>query len=374
MSDDNNSDEKAKSGKAEQPPAVELAKDAPSPAQPAEVEQHGDAPQAEATDDVVQQQAASGSNTEQATHDQDDAASFSDDPPKPEVQRHLVQMTLAADAARLLTSPTNDLFSDEPAIKKKRDDLATALHKACDPQGPLRVKYEELDKSFQALADTIAKNGLDEWIETYLGDDGALLALFRQRAQVAVRLGKTKGLREGARDRAREWADRAAATYADWSAPADKIAALIGQYADKLAGISCNLGNAKTKPQAMYDFWFEVAPKHLSLSKDAVDDDKATGYTSIAAKLEEFAEFGDFVDLAHPADQRASHALFIAPDDLQDQRLAVLRAWQAALSDKIDAEAEFQLRPDDGATLKSRLDKLIQSRAADAKAILTPAT
>ena len=121
------------------------------------------------------------------------------------------------------------------------------------------------------MADT-----LEGWIERLLTDAGGTSAVrraLRERAQVRSRLASLTGGREGARLLAQAetkwWADR----FADWSAPGAKMSALVADYAGKIEKLNADINNDINADLAIFSFWFEIAPKHLQLRNEPLDDD-----------------------------------------------------------------------------------------------------
>jgi hypothetical protein len=281
-----------------------------------------------------------------------------------------IQKNIAlAEAMKPLEGPTADLYS--PDKQPARDALQKAYAKTTAQDGDLRTKLDAAHKKFDRAASDMAPR-LDEWIK--LLSSGPLADTLRRREDTKTQLDARSGDREKARANAqadaKNWADR----HADWSAPADKMTALIGTYVDKIDKLNADINNDVNRDAAILSFWFEVAPAHLQIDDkyDTLSGDAKSAVDKVKGAL------GDYKDLAAalvPGKDRKDGSLWlIAPADLDSKRKWVLDQWIKAAGAQADAEAKYKQNPDDAASLKQQWDKLKDDTwIKDAKAALTPA-
>lgn len=288
----------------------------------------------------------------------DDDAFPDDDPDPPDAIATITENLFLADAMRGVATATEDLYSDAPDKVKAAKDIVDAYRAAwqADPPGELRTKFNLADQNFVRTAGEM-EGRFDAWLARLLADDGALDVVLGQRRQVGFRLAATRGERESDRDDAKAQAAYLAARFDDWKDPAKKIAALIGEYADKIDRLNIDIGRGVKPDLAMFSFWFEIAPKHLQIRPDALPPPVAAMATKLHDALEDLAP--DVARLFLVGPQREDGRLYlIAADDLAEHRGDVLEAWTDAARAQAEAEAAFKLRPDDAAALKPRWDKL----------------
>jgi hypothetical protein len=115
----------------------------------------------------------------------------------------------------------------------------------------------------------------------------------------------------------------------------------------KIDKLNADINNDLNADAAILTFWFEYAPKHLQLRRDALNND------DLQAQIDRLkaAVGSDLAKQLDPGGQRQE-------DDLETHRDDVLESWKNAADQQADAEAAYKLRPDDAATLKQRWDKL----------------
>ena len=289
------------------------------------------------------------------------AADAPADDPEPAAQLAQIAESVAlAEVMKPVATATEDLYATAPdKVKARRaivDDYAKALS---TPPGDLLAKYEVAHRRFVRTAQDMAET-LEGWIERLLKDAGGTSAVARalgERAQLRSRLAALTGGREGARLLAQAetkwWADR----FADWSAPVDED-----------VGAGRGLRRQDRKAQRRHQqrhqrrsgdlsFWFEIAPKHLQLRNEPLDDEV------IEKQIDDLkTALGPDSDLAAQFElgsARQDGSLYLIPADaLEQRRRDVLAGWKGAAERQATAEADYKLRPDDAGALKQRWDKL----------------
>ncbi|MFL5164722.1 MAG: hypothetical protein ACJ8D8_00775, partial [Microvirga sp.] len=203
-------------------------------------------------------------------------AAAADDPEPAEQLAEIAESVALAEVMKPVATATEDLYATAPdKVKARRaivDDYAKALS---TPPGDLLAKYDAADRRFVRTAQDMAET-LEGWIERLLTDAGGTSAVaraLRERAQLRSRVAALTGGREGARLLAQAetkwWADR----FADWSAPGAKMSALVADYAGKIEKLNADINNDINADLAIFSFWFEIAPKHLQLRNEPLDDD-----------------------------------------------------------------------------------------------------
>jgi hypothetical protein len=381
------------------------------------------------TDDVKElkilrrEKAAGKAAAEQAAADRDaaeaaEAAKFDDavpvDDPPADTQLHEMKRQRAlADANKPIEPAVEAFWSSDPDKLKAREAIEKAYREAAregsnhQAEGELLRKWRTLDDKFVNAAADMLRSGrqglvaqplrqkdshLVTWINTYLakGQDGKAVVrdVLVQRQQLKTRLTGRLGPREKKRQEAIEDTKRWETAYGRWSAPGKEIAAVMASYADRIdqlnADINTNTNN--NRDQAIFSFWFEVAPSHLQLrpaklaneppkAKDGeataktddasgaktaptvVSNDIAPGVTEIWNALKsDFPELLPYFQTG--ADRGDGSVYLIDPDELATKRQNVLTAWQEAAQRQAAAEADYATRPDATADLKPRYDKL----------------
>jgi hypothetical protein len=267
------------------------------------------------------------------------------------------------------------LYFANPATEPERAaaDKAyeTAARKA-DPakkvdDGPLRKRFVEAEAAFKNIAEDLlrtrpdGKTHLAAWIETYLAPDKSLMRIFAGRQEVEFTTTKRSGPRACRYERAEAKAKALAARYGEWSKAIENIAKIVESNLAKMSTLSCEIH--ALNPRAIYEFWFDVAPRHLGLRDGKTLASNTPGIKDISAAL-----------AALPARRRAyltgaqknDGSLYLfdpAARTLEAQRVAVLDKWRHALEDQGTLKALLDERPDDQAALKKRLDDLIREEA-----------
>jgi hypothetical protein len=289
------------------------------------------------------------------------AAEAPADDPEPAAQLAEIAKSVAlAEVMKPVATATEDLYATAPdKVKARRaivDDYAKALS---TPPADLLAKYEAAHRRFVRTAQDMAET-LEGWIERLLTDAGGTSAVARalgERAQLRARLKALTGGRESARLLAQAetkwWADR----FADWSAPGAKMSALVADYAGKIEKLNADINNDINADFAIFSFWFEIAPKHLQLRNEPLDDDVIEGQiedlkTALGPGSDVAAQF-------ELGSARQDGSLYLIPADaLEQHRRDVLAGWKGAAERQATAEADYKLRPDDAGALKQRWDKL----------------
>ncbi|HJW77376.1 MAG TPA: hypothetical protein VJ526_02255 [Beijerinckiaceae bacterium] len=287
-------------------------------------------------------------------------AAAADDPEPAEQLAEIAESVALAEVMKPVATATEDLYATAPdKVKARRaivDDYAKALS---TPPGDLLAKYDAADRRFVRTAQDMAET-LEGWIERLLTDAGGTSAVaraLRERAQLRSRVAALTGGREGARLLAQAetkwWADR----FADWSAPGAKMSALVADYAGKIEKLNADINNDINADLAIFSFWFEIAPKHLQLRNEPLDDEV------IEKQIDDLkTALGPDSDLAAQFElgsARQDGSLYLIPADaLEQRRRDVLAGWKGAAERQATAEADYKLRPDDAGALKQRWDKL----------------
>ena len=266
------------------------------------------------------------------------------------------------------------VMAEKLAFQQGQPDERKAAYDKVLSDG-LSDDYKKADEGFRKLAAELIRaadgkpSQLDAWISKWLGNTNAGIAkLFDEQRQVGLRLFARGGPRECAYRQAEQAARQAKLAYENWKAPGAKIKAILDSYKDKLPKLACDLRDDKA--DAIYQFWFDIAPKHLGLRPDAVSKSNAPGIDKICAAL---AAYPARRRVLASASERNDGGLFlIDPDDLHDRQEKVLGAWEAAVQAEAKAKVNFDLRPDDAATLKARLAKLAADESSAIAKVLKP--
>ncbi|MFL5035125.1 MAG: hypothetical protein ACJ8EC_08915 [Microvirga sp.] len=287
-------------------------------------------------------------------------AAAADDPEPAEQLAEIAESVALAEVMKPVATATEDLYATAPdKVKARRaivDDYAKALS---TPPGDLLAKYDAADRRFVRTAQDMAET-LEGWIERLLTDAGGTSAVaraLRERAQLRSRVAALTGGREGARLLAQAetkwWADR----FADWSAPGAKMSALVADYAGKIEKLNADINNDINADLAIFSFWFEIAPKHLQLRNEPLDDDVIE--KQIDDLKTALGPDSDLAALFELGSARQDGSLYLIPADaLEQRRRDVLAGWKGAAERQATAEADYKLRPDDAGALKQRWDKL----------------
>ena len=129
-------------------------------------------------------------------------------------------------------------------------------------------------------------------------------------------------------------------------------------YAGKIEKLNADINNGINADQAIFSFWFEIAPMHLQLRNEPLDDE------AIEKQIDDLkTALGRISDLAAQFELGSARGgrqpLPSIPADALEQVAGT--CWQAgegAAERQATAEADYKLRPDDAGALKQRWDKL----------------
>jgi hypothetical protein len=290
-----------------------------------------------------------------------------------------------AEASKPIEPAAEAIWSADPEKEKARKAIEDAYRKAARKgkdrisDGELRERYERVnDKFVDAAADMLRsregtvvrpeerkKSHLVHWIETQLAPAGGTVRkILAERQQVGTRLMNRLGEREKKRqesaDRTKSW-ERA---FGRWSAPDKEIAAAIASYEGRIDQLNADINTGVNRAQAIFSFWFEVAPLHLQLREDKVNDQNAPGVERLEKALEDFP---DLKAIFHAGAERKDGSIYLLdpdpkqpndPPPLRVKREQVLKGWQDAAEKQAEAEANYATRPDAAADLQPRHDKL----------------
>ena len=284
----------------------------------------------------------------------EDDAIIADDPAPPSELADIAQDVARAEAIKPVAAALDALLSTDAGKKAAREKVLADYKTAygADARGPLKMAYADADAKFIRAA-TDMKDRLQLWFNAWLAEGKPLAAIVAERDHLAARLNGRTGTREhalaDAKASARAWADR----YADWLAAPARIKAQISEYVTKIDQLNADINNEVKPAQAIFTFWFDVAPKHLQLRAAPVADANAPGFDI----LKDFAALADRLKSAPERDDGSLY--LIAPNSLDAYlRTLVGTRWKAAAEALAEAESAYQLRPDDTAALKARYDKL----------------
>lgn len=288
-----------------------------------------------------------------------------------------------ADANKPIEVAAEALWSADPDKDKARKAIEEAYRKAArkgsvrEPEGELHARYAMVDKKFKDAAADMLRSRKEEtesrlvtWIRAYLRtnpnpdtDDLPVRTILRERKQVEIRLMNRLGPRERERQAAADETVRWEKAFGRWSSPDKEIGAVIATYADRIDQLNADINTDNNRDQAIFSFWFEVAPSHLQLRADKVTDDNAPGVSLIEGALK--GEFPELLNSFKAAEDRKDaegrndgSIYLIDPDKLPEKRRKVLKSWQEAAERQSEAEANYATRPDAAADLKPRHDKL----------------
>lgn len=308
----------------------------------------GETPEQKAPAETPRQESSSGKGgTDQKTQ----AKKTDDGSAAPDPMSKIARNIALAEAMKPLEGPTADLYS--PDKQKARDDIRAAYKKATADSGDLRVKLDKAHERFDRAAGDMLPR-LANWLKLF-DKDQPIGRLLGERRKARTDLDKTMGDRERARADAQNDAKKWADAHANWSSPAEKMTAMVGEYADKIDKLSGEINTAKYPEWAMLSFWLEVAPKHVQLTdlKFSANANQAIGDVRNA-----LAAYGLDAKLKNGKDRKDGSLYVLKEDELQAAREGVLSSWIAAAEKQADAEAAFKQNPDDAATVKARWDKL----------------
>lgn len=312
-----------------------------------------------------------------------------------------------ADANKPIEAATETIWSTDPdkikARKAVEDAYRTAARRgtAEETAGELWIRYQKANDKFEsAAADMLRSRPLDwkvdkdkeaedanlreshlwRWIDTFLTPKTTpsqgpeklqVRKILLERKQVTARLMETLGEREKARQEAAEKTKNWEKAFGRWSAPDKEIAALIASYFDRIDQLNADINTGNNRDQAIFSFWFEVAPIHLQLRDETVTPETTPGVALITDALKQFRtdpkkDF-DLENNYKSGKDRDDGSLYLLdpgpkdppdPSPLAKKRRKVLASWQRAAETQAKAEADYATRPDAAADLKPRHDKL----------------
>lgn len=264
----------------------------------------------------------------------------------------------------------------------KRKALEAAYAAATGPgDAPdnLRRRYREADIAFREAVNYMLRkapgerrNLLQYWLYCNMcAKDAPVRRVLSERRQVRMRLRDCKGPRELALQDAHEKTERWAAAWKAWSDPVKNIDAIIKSYESRIGTLMDLFNDKPTADKAILEFWFEVAPLHLGLRSEPVDEGDEPG---VRLMREALGEFEDVQAWLSSAVQRGQGGLYlIDAADLRRERARVLRRWDEAAGAEASAKAAYELRPDSAAKLGERYDGLKDDKwFARVKTALSP--
>jgi hypothetical protein len=239
-----------------------------------------------------------------------------------------------------------------------RADIVNAYEKALSDG--LQKAYTDADDRFKTIAEDLngssdGASPLQDWIDKWLAADKEITAVFDTQRQKADRLRARSGPRECELAKATAAAKRSKQAYEDWKSPGQKIKAIVDSYKDKLPKLSCDIHDRDD--YAIYQFWFEIAPLHLGLRKDAVRKSDAPGIDRLCAALAKYPARRRA--LTSPTEREDGSLYLIDSKELDDHREQVLGAWEAAVVNQVQKQVDYAARPDDAASLAKDLAKLV---------------
>jgi len=295
-----------------------------------------------------------------------------------------VHSAAQAEAATAIAGPTQDMYSEDPDKKKARAAVRTAYKRAVaeNPDGELRLKYFTAWKKLQAAATDLTRQAkgednsrLEYWIAKQLAPNSPLYLLLAERHQLQTRFDARVGARELAQRNARWEADRWANSFKNWSDPVASISALIGTTADDIDRLNADIANSVNADYAIYRFWMEVAPRLIQLHPDKNKPGNLPGLATLKKALGFLDKDDPHLQGLQHATERTYDGVYMVPaDDLEKQQTEALKKWNAALGKQAEADTAYTLRPDDAASLKTRLDAFAQGESDKAKQILSDPT
>lgn len=284
-------------------------------------------------------------------------------------QQIAYNLALAALIKPIETAAT-DLYA--PEKQPARDAVVKTYSDAVARNGVLRVKMDKASASFMRAAADM-DGSLDEWTPKLTDATKPLGAMLKRRAETLASLTALTGKNEKAKADAQQATTQWAARHADWSAPADAIGKIIDSYLTQIDKLNADINNEINKDAAILSFWFEIAPRHLQVSDQALTGDAQAALTKVIDALNA-ASFTDLADKLDPAKTRANGGVWLLPaSSLTAKRESVFASWKTAAETQATAEAAFKLAPDDAGTLKTAWDTLkADAWIKDAKASLSP--
>jgi hypothetical protein len=272
-----------------------------------------------------------------------------------------------------------ELYFADPLTKAERDKADHAyLDAAKSETGSLWVKYKAADDGFMHIANdlvrkdsTTRKSPLANWIGTYLGGDAELKKLFDDQIAVEQQLLSRQGARDARARAAEANAKQIETRYRIWKTPGQNAETVIGSYAANLARLRCEIHEGNDF--GVYQFWFEIAPKHLGLRAAEIAEANAPGITQLVAALAPYP--ARRYALKSGAQRKDASLYLIDPGTitLQAHRQAVLALWKTAVAAQAELQTIAKQNPDDSASLQKTLDGL-RSREADAKKLFPAAS
>lgn len=280
-------------------------------------------------------------------------------PPAGPTPEHILrELRLAAVKAELLkpvAAATEDLFSNEPAKAKAREAIKAAYAKVAgkSPDGKLRADHKAADAQFRITAEDMAGR-LDAWIAKFLAPGQPLYALLKARNDAAAALGSRAGLLEGKRDEAAATTRKWAAAFRDWSAPEKRIEI---QSPAEIQSLNGKINNQIDEDYSVYRFWFEIAPKHLGAAETSVASGQLKSLDTMRTELNKhFPELA--AELSSGSERLDGPVYLLDPEALHAKRTAIREQWAKAAAEQAAPEVDYQLAPDDTASLKNRRDQL----------------
>lgn len=270
-----------------------------------------------------------------------------------------------------------DMMAPDTDKAKAREKARTEFAEAMKANGELKKLYDIADNKFVELAKDIEKSPrgdalLDTWCKNQLASGKPIHGLIARQCALTERF-KKQANRYRFADviYKKAKAERIGKNYAEWLAPVNAIKGRIDGYLANIDKINAVLDAGETPDWPIYQFWFVVAPKHLQLRSEAVNQDNAPGFDLIDGALT-----GDVAGrakqlLAGP--HRDDGTIFVLKDpanDYLDQRQAALKLWRDAVEAYAHAVAANKFRPDDPVKLQQRIKDLADGEAATVKALL----
>lgn len=279
---------------------------------------------------------------------------------------------------------TVTLHSKDPVAIKAREELEKKFRTEISesPPGDLWQKFDIAMDWFKNIAHRILGHRpnddyplLADWIKTQLDArdlyGGTVYSLLFGREQVRTRLAKRWGDREGTLINAAATTDLWELWFKQWSDPVATIDARIGTSEADLEQINTALESRRNINLALYQLFFEVAPRLLAVAPEHIPHDVKEAIVLVRGKL---SRFDDRVKALTPASERKTDefgGVWMSKEKVQEMRIKVLSNWNKSAEAEADAQAESKLRRDDAQTLKSRLDTLKQIESQLAKDLLS---
>lgn len=286
-----------------------------------------------------------------------------DDPEPRDTLRNFKVSKARAETGKPIEPILEAIVLEDPAqIAATRALEAAYAAATADDESPdnLRNLYCDVDAAFREAARYLLAKAprqewslLERWIYRNLRAEGApVRKLLIMRRQVRERLRARAGPRELAHQDAKARTARWARAWANWSDPTKNIGDTIKSYKDRIGTLKDLANDKATADKAILEFWFEVAPLHLGLSAQPVTEEDAPGVERVRAALEDFEDVQLWLSSGRG---RGDGSLYlIDADRLPAKRERVLESWRLAADDEAEAQADYELRPDDAAKLRER--------------------